>query len=403
LKLNYDNALKITSVLTNKDGYEFNFESNIWVLSRDRSIRFSWAYETLSDDFLSNLRKVVGYYAVNYSADYTFNLMERLHSFLGWRFQQFGLIREITVEDLISYRSYLSSDREWYLGSIVALLKKWSELEVSGVSSDVPMLLKSWTIKGNKKGVAVQTNDPTKGPLTDLEYESLQQALTDSFEVDQVSLENFVLVTLFMATGRRPAQLADLKSKDLVIGQSSDGLKEFILNVPRRKQRAVGWRGEFKPVALTPENGMAVYGLLKENESKLKVMFPNLAEKSVNNLPIFPNWREIKKLTPNDSLSQMVFLLKGEPFHRGTTSLRTKLGVVVKKLTVFSERTGQSLRVFPTRLRRTLATRAAREGYGSLIIAELLDHTDDQNARVYTENVPEHVDAINDAVARLHV
>jgi len=30
----------------------------------------------------------------------------------------------------------------------------------------------------------------------------------------------------------------------------------------------------------------------------------------------------------------------------------------------------------------------------------LLDHTDDQNARVYTENVPEHVDAINEAMAR---
>ena len=27
-------------------------------------------------------------------------------------------------------------------------------------------------------------------------------------------------------------------------------------------------------------------------------------------------------------------------------------------------------------------------------------HTDTQNARVYTENVPEHVDAINEAVAR---
>jgi len=35
-----------------------------------------------------------------------------------------------------------------------------------------------------------------------------------------------------------------------------------------------------------------------------------------------------------------------------------------------------------------------------LIIAELLDHTDDQNARVYTENVPEHVTAIDEAVAR---
>jgi hypothetical protein len=45
-----------------------------------------------------------------------------------------------------------------------------------------------------------------------------------------------------------------------------------------------------------------------------------------------------------------------------------------------------------------MATRAAREGYGALIIAELLDHSDTQNAVVYTENVPEHVYALNEAV-----
>jgi hypothetical protein len=35
-----------------------------------------------------------------------------------------------------------------------------------------------------------------------------------------------------------------------------------------------------------------------------------------------------------------------------------------------------------------------------LVIAELLDHDDTQNAGVYTENVPEHVNALNEAVAR---
>jgi hypothetical protein len=34
------------------------------------------------------------------------------------------------------------------------------------------------------------------------------------------------------------------------------------------------------------------------------------------------------------------------------------------------------------------------------VIAELLDHSDDSNARVYTENLPEHVNVINLAVAQ---
>lgn len=395
-----NDALKQVSILSNKNGYEFNLESDTWVLSRERKVKFSWAYGILSEYFLASLRKALGYYAVNYSADYTFNLMERVRVFLVWRSQEIGLISEVTVEDLISYRFYLTRDREWYLGSIASLLKKWGELGISGLSSDIPHLLKSWTLKGNEKGVAVQTKDPLKGPLTDLEYESLQQALVDSFEVDQINLEDFVLVTLFMATGRRPAQLADLKAKDLIIGESADRLREYLLNVPRRKQRATGWRGEFKPVALTAENGMAVYGIIKENEAKLKEMFPYLPETSMGELPVFPNWHAIKALSADELSSDLLLLLKGESFHRPSTSLRTKLDTIVKGLTVASERTGQQLRVFPTRLRRTLATRAAREGYGSLIIAELLDHTDDQNARVYTENVPEHVDAINEAVAR---
>jgi hypothetical protein len=47
-----------------------------------------------------------------------------------------------------------------------------------------------------------------------------------------------------------------------------------------------------------------------------------------------------------------------------------------------------------------VATNAAREGYGSLAIAEILDHSDDSHARVYPENIPENVDAINAAVAQ---
>lgn len=82
-----------------------------------------------------------------------------------------------------------------------------------------------------------------------------------------------------------------------------------------------------------------------------------------------------------------------------TGSITGRLERTVARLEVPSERTRKSLHVFPLRLRRTVATRAAREGLGTVVIAELLDHTDDQNARVYTENVPEHVAAIDAAVA----
>lgn len=41
----------------------------------------------------------------------------------------------------------------------------------------------------------------------------------------------------------------------------------------------------------------------------------------------------------------------------------------------------------------------AREGFGLMVIAELLDHSDIQNVDVYTKNVPEDAYALNKAMA----
>jgi hypothetical protein len=49
-----------------------------------------------------------------------------------------------------------------------------------------------------------------------------------------------------------------------------------------------------------------------------------------------------------------------------------------------------------------VGTRAAEEGHGELVIAELLDHTDTQNVGVYVQATPEIVKRIDKAVA-LHM
>ena len=55
--------------------------------------------------------------------------------------------------------------------------------------------------------------------------------------------------------------------------------------------------------------------------------------------------------------------------------------------------------VSPTRFRRTIGTRAAMEGHGELIIADLLDHSDIQNVVVYVEATPEIIERIDKAMA----
>lgn len=69
------------------------------------------------------------------------------------------------------------------------------------------------------------------------------------------------------------------------------------------------------------------------------------------------------------------------------------------KLQVTSERTGKPLHVTATRFRRTPGTRAALEGHGELVIAELLDHTDTQNVGVYVQATSQILERIDRAVA----
>lgn len=64
-----------------------------------------------------------------------------------------------------------------------------------------------------------------------------------------------------------------------------------------------------------------------------------------------------------------------------------------------SERTGKPIHITPTRFRRTIGTRAAIEGHGELVIAELLDHDDTQNVGVYVQATPEIVERIDQAIA----
>ncbi|HUZ97253.1 MAG TPA: site-specific integrase [Edaphobacter sp.] len=396
---NLSSSIPVASIVTSRDGYQFDLASRKWKLSRDRTVSLEWVQDVLSTSLAESLVKVLVHYAITYSADHTNNICDRFRAFTRWVSAKRGPLERISSVDLISYRSTLDSKHEWYLAVIGGLLKTWVDLRVPGIDVGIPSLLNGWTLRGNTKGLAVQIKCPIQGPLSDLEYEALQQRLLDAFERNEISLADFILVTLFMATGRRPVQLGDLKGLDLVGATSSDGLREFVLNVPRRKQRGSGWRSDFKAVALTPEIGLALRGLILENEAKLRALWPDLPNDLLHLLAVFPDWDAIRKAA-KEVPAVLLSLIRSEALHIKTHKLSDRLKNVVASLSVPSERTGKSIKVRPVRLRRTLATRAAREGYGSLIIAELLDHTDDQNARVYTENVPEHVDAINEAVAR---
>lgn len=381
---------------TSYSGFDFDAASRIWKISRDNKIYLSWIDKFLSDSLRENFLHVLKHYVQKYSPGHASNLSDRFRELARFIHSISGIVGNIFSSDLINYRATLDREHEWYLGSLRGFLKTWIDLGYSGIDKEVFNLLDGWRIKGNIKGRAVQSLSPTDGPLSDIEFSALHQALTDAFEEGKIELESLCLIQLFIATGRRPSQLGDLKNKDFIEAHSKDGLVEYLLNIPRRKQRGKNWRAEFKAFALTPEIGSLIKSHIEQNKTKLNKLITNISVTEKEELPIFPAWEKIQEST---SIAEVHLLLQTQESHRATNDLSLELKKTISALLIPSERTGKPLKVFPTRLRRTLATRAAREGFGELVIAELLDHSDTQNARVYTENVPEHVDAINKAVA----
>lgn len=382
------------------EGFDVDVDVNIWSLSREHKVNLDWTGKYLASGLNDSFRNVLAATAQKHSAAHTCNQ--------HWQFKAFikklcdthdCCLSIISTSDLINYRATLEPEYEYCLGGLKGFLKRWFELGYGGIEDDVVPLLDSWRLRGNIKGRAVQTLCPKEGPLSDLEFEALHQALLSSFEADEVELEDFVLSMLFMVTGRRPAQLADVKVIDLIQAGTKGELCSYMLNIPRRKQQGVRRREQFKPYMLTIENGRLIQLLINNNKHRLYKMLNIQNETSVENFPLFPNWPFIKEVATSNQ-ADYATSITSDACHLATAVLRRRLLKTISSLQISSERTGQKLRVFPTRLRRTLATRAAREGFGELVIAELLDHTDTQNVRVYTENVPEHVDAINEAVAR---
>lgn len=395
----YTVALDKSKLVENALGYRFDPTSRQWRLSRDIVVHLHWVDTMTGDPFTTSFIKTLTHYAVNYSPAYAFNMNCRFMAFFRGLTAQSESLDRITVPTIINYRATLNRRTEWKLGHIRIFLQKLTKLGLGGVDPAVITLLDRLNLKRNLEGEAVRLRCPHKGALSPIEFGALQSRVTDAFESAAMALDDFALTTLFAATGRRPVQLGDLKHVDLIEVRSSDGLSEFILNVPRRKQRGTTWRDLFKPVALVPEIGQVMKTLIQENLATLPVEYLGLARQSLEMCPLFPNWKAIEENKAKSALA-IESLLKSETLHVATGSLRKKLEANISSLSIPSERTGRALEVFPTRLRRTVATNAAREGYGPLAIAEILDHSTDSHARVYTENVPEHVDAINAAVAR---
>ena len=368
-----------------RSGVEFDPRVDRWSY-RDSSCNVSLnftKFPPVAESFMLASKLTLLWYAENMSQSHLMNLYGRFEHFLKTVTANCDEpLKEITSRELINFRATLGKRDSWYLGSLSGLLKKWHELGYPGMTDDAITLLNQLRIQNNIKGEAVLTMDPENGPFTDIEVQAIHAALDKAMTDGEISREYYLLVYLYMLLGQRSIQYAALKVCDITVSRSKDGTPVYTLRIPRAKQRHQLSRSEFKDRVLIPKIGE----LLIQHAHHIRSEYADrLVEPSET--PLFP----AKQILGNEP--------SGFKFHQTSGSLAHSMELAVNKLVVISERTGLPLHITATRFRRTVGTRAAAEGHGELIIAELLDHTDTQNVGVYVEAVPGMIERIDRAVA----
>lgn len=374
-------------------GYLFNSNETTWRLTKDVTLYFCKVLELLDPNIRNGFLRTMVYYAENLSASHASNILDRFRHML--KTTNAG---SISTTSLINYRSTLSTQTQWYLGAIRGFLRKWNDLGYPGVSDEIIELINGWTLKGSVKGDVIKRLDPLHGPLTDLELQGFNECTVQAFEQNKISLAELALGLCQSNTGRRPVQISHLKIKDVLQGKNKNGDPVYFLNVPRAKQRGATFRGEFKQFAITQDLWVILNSHAKNTVTRvLKILGYELDQKEQSNIPLFPCYSSLEEVT---SLEVVKELLNSDRLHIKTSVISETVQLIAQVTKLHSERTGELINLSANRFRYTIGTRAAREGFGEMVIAELLDHSDTQNAGVYIQNIPEHVEKLDQAVGR---
>lgn len=383
-------CLNLPAAVRTLSGAVFDPRAKRWTFHdglRSISVNFERLRGCATVELIAATKFPLIWYAENAQAITTVNLFQHLKRFLkSVSAAQGQPVDVIDAPLLASFRASLTKETEWKLGVLSAFFKKWEGLGVPGVTKSAVRFLKSIRLKGNRKGTAVLTMDPLKGPLTDIERSATQAALNHAYAARTIALDDYLLAWLCLLLGQRNIQYAMLKVGDLREVKKADGSTEYVLRVPRVKQgSAEARREQFKERLITPSIGKMLINYATSVRTRLER--GDTFSIAPSQAPLFPQKKTTKQARPG--------------FHQHTSpkEIGNRIRSVFEALQVYSERTGKPIKITSKRLRHTVATSAAREGRGELIIAELLDHSDTQNVGIYVKATPEIIERIDRAVA----
>lgn len=369
-----------------KSGLVFDATGPSWVFQdgvSHVSIDFTTVDDLIGHEMLNGLRGVLKWYLENHAPQTATNSFGRLKSMLRLIPRDSDSpLETITPIDILNFRALPIKGPETTLSILRGFLLKWHELGYHGISDDTFRLLNTLRVKSNTKGTAVSTMDPDIGPYTPMEHEAILGAAHDAYGNGTLDQAMYLLALLFINFGARPIQYASMKVCDLEVGVSDRGDRAYVLQIPRAKQRTKSPRSQRKARTLISQIGEMLDSYRHAVARSFEGRLPDITQ-----APMFPSPRQTEISS------------KGFEFHHTGQTLARAMEKAIDKLEVISERTGKRINISSVRFRRTFGTNAAREGHGELVIAEMLDHSDNQSVGVYVAAIPEIAERIDRAVA----
>lgn len=212
-------------------------------------------------------------------------------------------------------------------------------------------ILRSITAVGNAKGHSVRFRDVLRGPFTSDELLLIGRAVRE----ERGTSQDRAIVMLHMELGHNPDASLRLRNSDLVRYETSSAVA-WQLDVPRVKKRIPRRETKRRPIS-------TALGILLESLQRGGAEEPLL------------HW-----------------LTASHP----ECAINVAMRRFAQAANLVSPRTQQRLRMSARRFRFSIATHMAEEGASLFHIAEVLDHSDTQNVRVYVETAS----SIADPVAR---
>ncbi len=359
-----------------RDGFEFDPRPDSWLIGslQSRSVKFEFGdLQGVTPSLVHRLKLTVLDLLEKQSFSHGFNLWGRFREFHRGVLSIGHLYDAIDLGSLVNFRVSLGPTTVWKLGAVRVLLERGQTLGYDLLTEEAARYLRDAVIPGNIKGNDVRLRDPERGAFTTNELEQLNSALNDAYVRGTVDLPDYALCHVMLAYGTRAKQIAALKVGDLVVASAKDGSKVYTLRIPRAKQRGELIRASFTERACDRRLGELLERLIKE--TAIWAGDPTIPE--VADRALFT--------------ARQHGDLPGFAYHRTAKEITTRLQEIFESVA--------PLHANSKRFRHTLAKRAHDDGADIYVIAELLDHVDTQNAKIYTEGSADIVDRLNRTMA----